>query len=120
MCGRPPAVWSFMCLDWLGLAWSQSVGWWGALSRAQSPRAVMLRSALLYQDALGETSAALDHLVRHTLNPHGLVATLEDLICEGRLSRAQATLLEEAILRQTASTGAWKADARGISKSTAS
>jgi len=97
----------------------ESIRWWEALSRAQSPRAVMLRSALLCQDALGETPATLDHLVHHTLHPHGLVATLEDLICEGWFSRAQATLLEEAILRQTASTGSWKADARGISKSTA-
>jgi len=75
---------------------------------------VALRSAVLCSQALPQTSTALDHLVHHTLTPRGLVEALEALVREGgRLRRAQATQIEEAILRHTTATGQWQAEPDG-------
>ena len=102
----PPPFWSHLCVDWLGLSWMQRVRWWDALRRAQWSRAVELRTALLCDDVLGQTPAVLEHLVRHTVNPRVLISTVEDLVREGgRLTRAQANRVEEAILWHTTAAG---------------
>ena len=108
-----PSLWSFLCQDWLCLTHHETVCWWQTVSRAQSPKAVALRSTLLYHAGREETDALLHHLVQHTLRPHALIAAIEAMVEEGSLSRAQANGWEDAVLQQTDHLGAWKDEPAG-------
>ena len=85
--------------------------WWTALTQAQWSEARSWRQALQYFDArpVGPT-AKLDAVLpflRQTSPPARVVRVLEALVQEKRLSRGEASAIEEQVLRCVNCRGEW-------------
>ena len=96
----PPLVWRLFCQEHLALSERQAATWWHALRRSTAPRAVQLRSAVLCRGALPHTRAALEHLVPHSLHPHALIGTLEDLVSADLLPWSESRALQSGSWRR--------------------
>src|SRR5215831_2163397 len=97
----PPRLWQLFCTEWLRLSSTKTDQWWQALQQARWSRATELRSSVLCRAALPHTRTALEHLVRHNLQPTVLILTLEDLIHEQVMSPLPARRIEEHVLAKT-------------------
>jgi len=104
----PPELLAFVFGSHL-LALPQAVAWawWQALRGAEGHQAVAVRGVLYAPFPPPMTVEKLTHLFRDQLPPTRWVLTTEALVEEGRLQRAEAALIEEAVLRYTTRDGQW-------------
>jgi hypothetical protein len=98
--------------DLWGLSEAAGRVFWGALMRAQGAKASELRQLLIFHEHLGPTlGGPTDVRGRHVLHnvcaPKVVLAVIEDLVDEALLSRAMATILEEALLKVVDARGSW-------------
>jgi hypothetical protein len=100
-------VFTLFCTDWLGLTRSQAEHWWAGRRRSEAPGLIELRSAVLCMAALPYSRAKLEYLVRTNLRPQVTVRSVEVLVETGALTRAQASVITEAILERTTAHGGW-------------
>ena len=84
---------------------AQKVFWW-ALARAQPWRPVTLRQQLALVGSVRLTDDCLARLCQ----PAVVLAALEALVQEGRLSRSQCTQIEDTILCSVQANGRWRGD----------
>jgi hypothetical protein len=74
------------------------------------PRQLRLQFALCsaaLPTAAGATRTDLDYVVHTVCTPAFAMRMLEDLCVEGRLTRQEAVVIEEAMLRVTSKRGTW-------------
>jgi hypothetical protein len=67
-----------------------------------------MRSAILTRAAFASNLGALEHLVKHNLDPAELITVIEDLITERVLAPKVGRLIESCILDRTTREGRWK------------
>jgi hypothetical protein len=80
--------------------------WWAALASSEWTVPCTWRQQILLFDASG--LGDLDHFLHQVCGPQNLVAVLEALTQERRLSREHATTIEECLLARADHTGAWR------------
>jgi hypothetical protein len=105
---QAPRIWYVFCTEWLGLSRTKTEQWGQALTASHWSRAATLRSTVVGQSALAPESQQVVRLYTNLMAPGELIAGLEDLILEGRLSPVQGRHIEEHVLRLTDRTGQWK------------
>jgi hypothetical protein len=105
-----PVLWGCFCCEWLHLSATKTEQFWTALTAAHWSRAVAVRSMVLAQSALATDWREVVRLYEGSMAPGALIATLEDLIKEERLSPLVARRIEEHVLHQTGPRGQWKGD----------
>jgi hypothetical protein len=100
-----PAAFATLLYERCGL--SQQATWdtWQAMAASVWTSVQQVRAQFLLFATCPDTA---DALARHHLEPATLIAVLESLRQEHLLTAAEATIVEEAILRQTTKTGTWK------------
>jgi len=85
-----------------------TAGWWQAVQRSRWTRATALRSMVLCQAAVASEWQQIERAYQTALAPEALMAGIEDLVTERRLTRRDAVALEEAIFQRTGTDGHWK------------
>ena len=83
---------------------------WAALAGSQSPRPSAWRYQILAFRGTGPGSA--DDIMETVSRPATMIAVLEDLIAEGRLTTREGHEFEEYLLQRTTKDGRW--GGRGI------
>jgi hypothetical protein len=83
--------------------------WWRGLSRSQDrvPRTWLHDLTVFGGTHLG----TLEHFLCQTCPPSRIMAVLEALAAEGRLTRVQASRIEDVVLTYVTRAGQWKAGA---------
>lgn len=109
---RAPDLWEVLC-DYLFLAAADRAGWWAALAHSTAPahRTLAygcLSTSVCCQSETASRAAVLDRFLADCWTPQQLIQTLEALVEDGLLGRAEGSRIEEAILCCTARSGAWK------------
>ena len=105
---QAPPLWLVFCTEWLSLSRTKTEQWWQALTASGWSRAATLRSTVLGQRVLATDWQQVVRLYTDHMAPGELIARLEDLILEGRLSPVQGRRIKEHVLRLTDRTGQWK------------
>jgi hypothetical protein len=100
----PPKIWMVLCRFWR-LPGGLTRAWWQAVSLAQWSRAQELRQQLLLFQTT--TLGTPKHLIHAVCAPAKIVDVIEDLVREGRLSRATGTMVEKHVLRCVSKQGTW-------------
>jgi hypothetical protein len=81
---------------------------WFACQHAEGETAVQFRERLLvFESRPITTPEATGHFWDAHMQPQQLVALIEALVAEGRLTRATATTLEDQLLRHVLADGRW-------------
>lgn len=96
-----PAVFTLVCTDLFGLSADHTAQFWTALAKAHGPWAVALRQAVMLRQTLGR-------LGRSQITAERCVRALDDVVAEGLMSQAEASVIQEHVLRQVAASGQWK------------
>jgi hypothetical protein len=82
--------------------------WW-ALAHAEGETAVQFRERLLvFESRPIVTQEATEHFWDTHMQPQQLVALIEALVAEGRLTRGAATTLEDQLLQHVLADGRWQ------------
>jgi hypothetical protein len=104
----PPPVFRGICQEWLKLSSRQTDQFWQALSASQWTRPREMRSAIQCRAAFAHNLKALEHLVKHNLDPKEMIAVIEELITERVLAPKVGRLIESCVLDRTTREGRWK------------
>ena len=100
----PPVFWQFA--RYWRLPERLTRLWWQALSQSRYSQPQALRQAWLLWD--GAPIADPTSVVQRTCAPAEVVAVLEALVHEGRLTRQLATQMEEVLLARATREGTWQ------------
>jgi hypothetical protein len=100
-----PRLYNAMCRYW-GVAPALAIECWTALEAAAGVKPRAWRETLLTYGA--GAPDAVDGFVRSHMHPRMVVEALEGLVEEGRLTRVQATQVENCVLRRVRADGTWQ------------
>jgi hypothetical protein len=99
---RTPLLWLAVCCEEWACSRAVAEQSWQALTASRWSRAHAMRLWFLAQPYVNV------HQVYQTYTPQRLVGILEDLVVEQRLTRQQATALEEGIFAALTPDGEWR------------
>jgi hypothetical protein len=108
---QPPDAWGIIARDLWCLPESESKVFWLALEHAHRSRPVAMRQRF----ALAGYTHISNRFWQNFCTPPVVMAVLEELCREGRLSRQRATKIEEVLLRHV-DNGSWRGDPPGAER----
>jgi hypothetical protein len=105
--GHPPPVWWGLFASWLALTEPEGGRLWRQVSTSRHPlvRAWVVTAVYAAGYVGGREQAVA--LLAGPLAPQRVIAVLEVLVAERKLTRAEANVMEDAILTATTRSGAW-------------
>ena len=105
----PPESWNIVARDLWCLVESEARTLWLAVEHAHRSRPVAMRQWF----ALAGFTHISKRFWADFCAPAVVLAVLEELCCEGRVSRQRATKIEEVLLRHVDRHGSWRGDPPG-------
>lgn len=100
-----PVAWQALACEWWGLSRTLTWAAWQALASCPWSEALAFRQQLLLWPTITTGKAAA---LSHHVTPAQLLHVVQLLRTDGRLTRGEAVLIEEAILAHVAADGSWK------------